>query len=69
MRAFFYQRPRAAGPQSALIAVARKLVVAANTLITNDRMCQPQAPNHAPILPRCAREDEEGDPLLLGTDS
>lgn len=48
MRAF-YQRLRAAGkpPKAALIAVARKLVVLANTLISNDRMWQPQAPKYA----------------------
>jgi transposase len=47
MRAF-YQRLRAAGkpPKAALIAVARKLVVLANTLINQDRMWQPQAPQH-----------------------
>jgi transposase len=45
----FYQRLRAAGkpPKAAIIAVARKLVVLANTLITEDRMWQPQAPKHA----------------------
>ncbi len=45
----FYQRLRAAGkpPKAALIAVARKLVVLANTLISQDRMWQPQAPQYA----------------------
>jgi transposase len=48
MRAF-YNRLRAAGkpPKAALIAVARKLVVLANTLISHDRMWQPQSPKHA----------------------
>jgi transposase len=48
MRAF-YQRLRAAGkpPKAAIIAVARKLVVLANTLISNDRMWQPQPPKYA----------------------
>ena len=48
MRAF-YQRLRAAGkpPKAALIAVARKLVVLANTLISQDRMWQPMAPQYA----------------------
>jgi len=45
----FYQRLRAAGkpPKAALIAVARKLVVLANTLISQDRTWQPQAPKYA----------------------
>jgi transposase len=48
MRAF-YQRLRADGKpaKAALIAVARKLVVLANTLISNDRMWQPNAPKCA----------------------
>jgi transposase len=48
MRAF-YQRLRTAGkpPKAAIIAVARKLVVLANTLISNDRMWQPQPPKYA----------------------
>jgi transposase len=48
MRAF-YQRLRAAGkpPKAALIAVARKLVVLANTLINENRLWQPQAPKYA----------------------
>jgi len=45
----FYKRLRAAGkpPKAAVIAVARKLVVLANTLISQDRMWQPQAPKFA----------------------
>jgi transposase len=45
----FYQRLTASGkpPKVAFIALARKLVVLANTLITQDRMWQPQAPKHA----------------------
>jgi transposase len=45
----FYQRMTAAGkpPKLALIAVARKLAVLANTLITQDRMWLPHAPKHA----------------------
>lgn len=45
----FYQRLRTAGkpPKAALIAVARKLVVLANTLIAEDRLWQTQAPKHA----------------------
>jgi len=45
----FYQRLLTAGksPKAALIAVARKLVVLANTLISQDRMWQPQAPQYA----------------------
>lgn len=45
----FYQRLRTTGkaPKAALIAVARKLVVLANTLLSQDRMWQPQSPNHA----------------------
>lgn len=48
MRAF-YNRLRAAGksPKAAIIAVARKLVVLANTLINHDRMWQPQPPKYA----------------------
>jgi len=48
MRAF-YQRLRAAGkpPKAAIIAVARKLVVLANTLISQDRFWQPQGPKYA----------------------
>jgi transposase len=48
MRAF-YQRLRAVGKaaKAALIAVARKLVILANTLINGDRLWQPQAPNYA----------------------
>jgi transposase len=48
MRAF-YNRLRAAGkpPKAALIAVARKLVVLANTLISHDRMWQPEPPKYA----------------------
>jgi transposase len=48
MRVFFL-RLTAAGKESktALIAVARKLVVLANTLITADRLWQPQAPKCA----------------------
>jgi len=45
----FYQRLKASGkpPKVAFIAVARKLVVLANTLISQDRMWQPQSPKHA----------------------
>src|SRR6266498_3842163 len=45
----FYQRLTVSGkpPKVAIIAVARKLVVLANTLITEDRMWQPQSPKHA----------------------
>jgi transposase len=45
----FYQRLRAAGkkPKVALTAVMRKLVVLANTLITQDRLWQPKAPIQA----------------------
>jgi len=45
----FYQRMTAAGkpPKLALIAVARKLAVLANILISQDRMWLPQAPKHA----------------------
>jgi len=48
MRAF-YQRLRANGkpPKAALIAVARKLVVLANTLISQDRTWQHHPPQHA----------------------
>jgi transposase len=48
MRAFFL-RLTAAGkePKLALVAVARKLVILANTLITADRLWQPQAPKCA----------------------
>lgn len=45
----FYERLIAAGkpPKLALAAVARKLVVLANTLLTQDRLWQPVAPDHA----------------------
>jgi len=45
----FYQRLRARGkpPKVALIAVARKLVILANTLVTEDRTWQTRMPNHA----------------------
>jgi transposase len=45
----FYQRMTAAGKPSkvALIAVARKLAVLANTLISQDRTWLPQAPKYA----------------------
>jgi transposase len=45
----FYKRLREHGkpPKVALIAVARKLVVLANTLITEDRNWQPRSPKHA----------------------
>ena len=45
----FYQRLRAHGkpPKLALIAVARKLAVLANTLIREDRLWELHAPNHA----------------------
>jgi transposase len=45
----FYQRLHAAGKpaKAALIAVARKLVVLANTLINEDRLWQPQSPQYA----------------------
>ena len=45
----FYQRLRAKGkpPKVALIAVARKLVILANTLLTEDRTWQTRMPNHA----------------------
>jgi transposase len=48
MRAF-YQRMIAAGkpPKLALVAVARKLAVLANTLISQDRTWLPNAPKHA----------------------
>lgn len=48
MRAF-YQRLRTVGkpPKVALIAVARKLVVLANTLVSAGRCWQPEAPKHA----------------------
>jgi transposase len=44
----FYQRMTAAGkpPKLALIAVARKLAVLANTLISQDRTWLPQSPKH-----------------------
>jgi len=47
--AIFYQRLRAAGkkPKVALTAAMRKLVVLANTLITQDRLWQPKPPIHA----------------------
>jgi transposase len=45
----FYQRITAAGkaPKVALIAVARKLVILANTLVAQDRTWLPHAPNRA----------------------
>jgi transposase len=45
----FYQRMIAAGkpPKLAIIAVARKLAVLANTLIAEDRMWLPQSQKHA----------------------
>lgn len=45
----FYRRLRDAGkaPKAATIAVARKLVVLANTLISEDRAWQPNAPIYA----------------------
>ena len=45
----FYQRLTAAGepPKLALVAVARKLLVLANALLSNDRVWQPLPPNHA----------------------
>jgi transposase len=45
----FYDRLIAAGkpPKTALIAVARKLVVLANTLIAEDRLWLPEAPKRA----------------------
>ena len=45
----FYSRLLANGkaPKAALIAVARKLVILANTLIAQDRPWQPIAPKHA----------------------
>jgi len=45
----FYQRLRASGkaPKVGLIAVARKLVVLANTLINEDRLWQPRALKYA----------------------
>lgn len=45
----FYKRLRAAGkkPKVALTAVMRKLVVLANTLLTEDRLWMPKAPIHA----------------------
>src|SRR5262249_7661020 len=48
----FYQRLTASGkpPKVAFIAVARKLVVLANTLISQEPMWHPQAPKHA-LLP------------------
>jgi transposase len=47
--AAFYKRLRADGkkPKLAITAVMRKLVVLANTLITQDRMWLPHAPIHA----------------------
>src|SRR5262249_37371578 len=52
----FYQRLTASGkpPKVAFIAVARKLVVLANTLISQDRMWQPQAPNMLDFQHRCS---------------
>lgn len=45
----FYQRLTATGkpPKVAIIAIARKLVVLANTLINEDRTWQPHAPKYA----------------------
>jgi len=45
----FYRRLIAAGkpPKLALIAAARKLVILANTLISQNRTWQPRMPNHA----------------------
>lgn len=45
----FYQRLRQAGkpPKSAIIAVARKLVILANVLISQNRPWLPTAPKHA----------------------
>ena len=45
----FYHRLTAAGkpPKLALVAVARKLLVLANALLSNDRVWQPLPPNHA----------------------
>jgi transposase len=45
----FFQRLIAEGkpPKVALIAVARKLVILANTLVSENRMWQPNAPKHA----------------------
>jgi transposase len=45
----FYARLRASGkaPKPALIAVARKLAVLANTLLSENRLWQLQAPKHA----------------------
>lgn len=45
----FYQRLKANGkpPKVAIIAIARKLVVLANTLISEDRSWQPRAPKYA----------------------
>ena len=45
----FYQRLTLDGkpPKVAILAVARKLAVLANTLISEDRMWQLQAPKHA----------------------
>jgi transposase len=45
----FYQQLKARGKLSkvALIAVARKLLLLANTLLTEDRVWTPQPPNHA----------------------
>jgi transposase len=44
-----YQRMTAAGkaPKLAIIAIARKLAVLANTLIGQDRIWLPQPPKHA----------------------
>jgi len=45
----FYARLRASGkaPKAALIAVARKLAVLANTLVSENRFWHPQAPKYA----------------------
>jgi transposase len=52
----FYQRLLTAGksPKAALTAVARKLVVLANTLINQNRFWQPQAPNMLDFQHRCS---------------
>jgi transposase len=44
-----YQRMITAGkpPKVAIVAVARKLAILANTLITQDRIWLPEAPKHA----------------------
>jgi transposase len=48
MKAFYRRLTEGGKPKKvAVIAVARKLVVLANTLITQDRIWEPQAPQHA----------------------